>query len=182
MARVVQGGASSPFATRQAGECYFGEDVPNLAAAIWSDSTTAVAIAVANGSAPTDDEWDRYLQLVEEGIRLPNSHGLAITDRGGPNAAQRARINKILAKVKGRKAFSAVVSGSLMTRSVVGALRLFHPETEAFAPAQIQDALRFIGLTESQWGSIWTVVMNTNSKIVPRSTVVGSATTFLSAR
>jgi hypothetical protein len=156
--------------------------VSNLAAAIWSDSTTTVAIAVANANAPTDDEWDRYLQLVDKGVHLPNSHGLAITDGGGPNAAQRARINKVLAKVRGRKAFSAVVSGSLMMRGLVGALRLFHPETEAFGPVQIQDALRFIGLTESQWGSIWAAVLDTNAKLAPRSTVVESATTFLSAR
>ena len=69
-----------------------------------------------------------------------------------------------------------------MIRGLVGALRLFHPETEAFAPVQIQDAMRFIGLTESQWGSIWATVMDTNTKLAPRSTVVESATTFLSAR
>ena len=128
--------------------------MPNLAATIWSDLTITIAIAVANGNPPTDDEWDAYLQLVDKGVHLPNSHGLAVTDGGGPNAAQRARINKVLAKVRGRKAFSAVVSGSLVIRGLVGALRLFHRETEAFSPVQIRDALRFIGVTESQWGSI----------------------------
>ena len=156
--------------------------MPNLAATLWKGPTMAVVIVVQNDTAPSDDEWGTYIQIMEDNMHLPNSHGLAITDGGGPTATQRARVSKLLAAVRGRKVFSAVVSGSLMIRGLVGALRLFHRETEAFPPSQIQDAMRFIGLPESQWGSVWTAVMETNAKIAPQSTVVEQASKFVSAR
>ena len=119
------------------------------------------------------------MQIVEQNIGLPNAHGLALTDGGGPNASQRARINSILARAAGRPLFSAVVSDSPLVRGIVGALRLFHRETEAFSATQVQDSMRFIAVPETQWASLWTAVMEVDAMVSPRSTVVRRAARFL---
>jgi hypothetical protein len=152
--------------------------VPNLAAALWKGPNVTVAVAVANAVAPTDAEWEGYMQIVEQNIGLPNAHGLALTDGGGPNASQRARVNSILARA-GRPLFSAVVSDSPLVRGIVGALRLFHRETEAFSAAQVQDAMRFIAVPDAQWASLWTAVMEVDAMVSPQSTVVRRAARFL---
>jgi hypothetical protein len=79
--------------------------VPNLAASVWRGEGIAIAIVVVNDIAPTDAEWASFTQIVDRNLGIPNSHGLALTDGGGPNAAQRARINAILARAPGKKVF-----------------------------------------------------------------------------
>lgn len=153
--------------------------MPNLAAALWKGPNVSVAVAVANAVAPTDAEWNSYMQIVEQNVTLPNAHVLALTDGGGPNASQRARVNSILARAAGRPLFSAVVSDSPLVRGVVGALRLFHRNTESFSAAQVQEAMRFIALPEAQWASLWTVVAEVDTLVSPRSTVVKRAARFL---
>jgi hypothetical protein len=74
-----------------------------------------------------------------------------------------------------------VVTASVVIRGVVGALRLFHPDTEAFSPTQIESALRFVGVAEAQWPSLWAAVLEANARISPRSTVVQRCARFISS-
>src|SRR5882724_4231117 len=68
-----------------------GKLVANLATRVWKGPNIVIAIVVQNTVAPTDAEWDSYARIVDLNIGAPNSHGLALTDGGGPSATQRAR-------------------------------------------------------------------------------------------
>lgn len=152
------------------------EPMPNLASDIWRDGNCSVVIVVENKVPPTDAEWAGYIANIEKSVTYGNTQGLAVTDGGSPNAAQRARVNALVTKAAtDRKVFSAVVSGSLAIRGVVGALRLFNKETNAFSPSQTCDALRFIQVPEALWPSLWRVVMDLDAKISPRSVDVERA-------
>jgi hypothetical protein len=156
--------------------------LPNLAASLWSGPGIVVVLVVLNDVAPTDAEWETFAHIAEQNVRSHNVHSLALTDGGGPNATQRARVNAILGKGRDRNIHSAVVTESPMIRGVVGVLRLFHPDTEAFSPPQIQSALGFIGLAEAHWPSLWAAVMEADARISPRSAIVHRSARFLESR
>jgi hypothetical protein len=100
--------------------------------------------------APFDAEWEPYYrELIQHepgGLR-----SLAFTDGGAPNGAQRKQVNDYL---RGRSSLAAVVTASSMVRGVVTALSWFNAQMKAFAPDQVDDALRYLGVRPQEMAKV----------------------------
>lgn len=82
---------------------------------------------------------------------------------------QRGRVNDVLA---GRRAPSAVVTNSLALRGVVTALRWFNPDTAAFAPKNIDAAMRFAKVDGPRTAGVWRMVQALDRQLAVSSRVV----------
>lgn len=101
-------------------------------------------IVVYGTANPTDAEWSRYLDLVERhGVEATVQ--LIATDGGEPTAAQRRRLNTLLA---GRMVPVAVVSASKQVRRTVATLSWFNRFIRAFSPGDLAEALRYMEVPE----------------------------------
>ena len=145
--------------------------MPNLATGVYTDEVGPVLLVVQNTVAPTDDEWDRYVDNIRRCIESPNGSAIAFTDGGHPNVVQRGRVNDVLA---GRRAPSAVVTTSLALRGVVTALRWFNPDTASFSPKNIDAALRFAKVDGPRTLGVWRMVVALDRQLSVPSRVVSS--------
>ncbi|HKP64707.1 MAG TPA: hypothetical protein VJV78_48555 [Polyangiales bacterium] len=104
-----------------------------------------VKIAVHDTSAPTEEEWARWVGLcAEPGDRLRflvESHG------GAPNAKQRKALNDVLA---GREVRSAVLTDSIVARGVVTALAWLGIPLRAFPLGDYKSAGEYLGLSHHE--------------------------------
>ncbi len=100
---------------------------------------TSHVVLVHTDAAPTDSEWQAYLDDMERwhadliGI-------LIVTDGGGPTGPQRrlARLSKGFA---GITVGLSVVTRDRLTRGIVIAINVFYPNIRAFHPDDIDAAL-----------------------------------------
>lgn len=95
---------------------------------------------------PSDEEWRLYVE--ECAARVGGLRGgVALTDGHGPNAAQRGLVvdEEGLIDVP-----FAIVTGSVVVRGIVTALRWLGKNIKAFSPAEIGDAFVYLALDESQ--------------------------------
>src|SRR5262245_9124536 len=102
-------------------------------------------IVVHTAEAPSDDEWNAYIQDLERTISEVTGT-IVITSGGGPNSSQRRAVNALMAR-EGRKQYrGAVVTESLLVRGIVKALSLFNPGIRVFRPDALDPALAHVGL------------------------------------
>ncbi len=102
---------------------------------------------------PTDADWDRYLAFIaQEAPKMVEPRGLIFSDGGSPSAAQRKRLNDAVAPYA--KPRAAVLTTSVMVRGAMTALNWFIPMYRAFAPTQLDEALRFLEVPEPKWQSV----------------------------
>ncbi len=106
-------------------------------------------VLVHSARTPSDAEWDTYLA---GGARwLADSVGLlVVSDGGGPTSAQRRALRKMLAVHGGVEIRTAVVSKSMVVRSILGAIGLFVPAIRGFTPTALDAALTHIRATATQ--------------------------------
>jgi hypothetical protein len=103
--------------------------------------------------APTDDEWNSYLQTW---LRMPGGEERAVlvfTDKAGPTSAQRVRLEAALG---GKPQRTAVITGSRVGRLMVAAVAWANPAIRAFAPDRIPEALSFLGVPPSELPALLT--------------------------
>jgi hypothetical protein len=99
-------------------------------------------LVVHTSSAPSEIEWAPYFrELVKHDPK--NLRSLAFTDGGAPGGAQRKQLNDFL---QGQASPAAVVTSSSMVRGVVTALSWFNSQMRAFAPHELDAALRYLGV------------------------------------
>lgn len=108
----------------------------------------AVICALHSHVAPSDNEWREYLERVREVLAahpgLVGAVGLAITDGGAPNFAQRGALVNITGDIKPT---SAVVSDSKVVRIATTALTMFGYQIRVFAPERFGDACDHLGVS-----------------------------------
>jgi hypothetical protein len=150
--------------------------VGNLACGVWQDDEGAIVIVVENAISPTVEEWNAYCAKVEATLHRTKPRGIALTDGGGPNAAQRNQINELLA---GREAPSAVVTDSLMVRGIVTALSWFNKQTAAFSPLAITKALRHVDVRGERARQLWQMIVELDATLHPRSHTVATAARYV---
>jgi hypothetical protein len=109
-----------------------------------------LGIAVFTADAPTDDEWKQMLDVVRK-ADLTKFRGISFSDGGAPNSAQRKAMHEC---TKGISVPSVVVTSNAFARGVVTAMSWFNPSIKAFAPEQIDDALRHLKVSDSEFGVI----------------------------
>jgi hypothetical protein len=108
-----------------------------------SASSGPLAVALHNGSAPSDEEWADWMAIVHR-IPLGTLRILVFTDGGAPTTLQRGRFTDYLA---GQAVHISVVSSSRLVRSVATAISWFNPEIRVFPPVEIDQAFAHVGLT-----------------------------------
>ena len=104
-------------------------------------------VLVHAATSPDDTTWSRY--VAEYGrVDRPRSfpRALVLSDGGGPSGAQR----KALEEVAGDDDRAAIVSASALPRFVVSMLTLRTPNIQAFAPREIDEAMRFLDLSSAE--------------------------------
>ncbi|HEY8946705.1 MAG TPA: hypothetical protein VIM73_20825 [Polyangiaceae bacterium] len=98
-----------------------------------------------NKETPTDAEWDGFLdQLVKNRANFSNLKILVLTEGGGPNAAQRKRLEQAL---DGRHLRVAVVTDSGKARFIASAITFLNKLHRGFAVKELPLAYEHLGLT-----------------------------------
>ena len=96
-------------------------------------------------ATPRDEEWDQLLDLLRaQGDNVENVRFLVVTDGGGPNSAQRARVERVL---NGRAVRVAIVSDSAKSRFIASTISLFNRDHRGFSKAEISEAYAHLRLT-----------------------------------
>lgn len=105
-----------------------------------------VVVCVHDEQAPTDAEWDRWLQLLRERAGR-DARAFVETRGGGPNAKQR----KLLADaVKDLDLRCAILSDSMVVRGMVTAIAWLGVPLRAFTPGEFRPAAEYLGLTHDE--------------------------------
>ncbi|HEX6275088.1 MAG TPA: hypothetical protein VFZ53_18745 [Polyangiaceae bacterium] len=107
-----------------------------------------VLLNLHTSHAPARAEWDQSMGQAKQYARqqdLRNLRILVVTDGGGPDAVMRAEVaefykaNRVLVK-------TAVITASLISRSIVAAIGLVNPHVKAFSPGHVRTALTHLDL------------------------------------
>ena len=100
-------------------------------------------IAVHDSKPPTEEEWERWLDLcrLREGRDM---RCLVDTRGGGPDPRQRKQLAEVLQKLDGR---SAIVTDSLLVRGIITALAWLGAPVRGFKPDDEAAAVDFLELT-----------------------------------
>jgi hypothetical protein len=133
-----------------------------------------VAVALHTSTPPSKAEWSEWMRLVRT-IPLEQLHILVFTDGGAPNTVQRGEFTDHLA---GRAAPIAVVSSTLVVRSIVTAISWFNPQIKVFAPADASSAMQFVNIAPPQQADFLRGVADAAAALeggVPRALKQGAA-------
>lgn len=110
-------------------------------------------VVVHTANPPSDEEWDRY---VAAGVASSkDKRFLVFTDGGAPTSAQRKRLYDAL---KGKSAITAVISGNAFVRTTVFALSVLNPQVKVFPPDAINDAYRYLHISEVEGRAVTRVI------------------------
>ena len=114
------------------------------------DAQGGLLIGIHNASTPTEPEWQEYIartvELIDGQPPGGRARQLILTEGGGPSLDQRRLAQ---AAARGRpELLVAVVSSSVFVRFIVSALTLWNPPIRVFAPGQIDQAYRFLGIAD----------------------------------
>lgn len=93
---------------------------------------------------PRDEEWNAFLRLLEACEDIERVRLLVVTDGGGPNSAQRSRLEGVL---KGRSMRVAIVTDSAKSRFIASAISLFNRDHRGFSRAEMAGAYAHLRLT-----------------------------------
>jgi hypothetical protein len=126
-----------------------------------------VALAVHTHRAPSDPEWQEYLDCVQEmlrhtGSRFKQCAGLAITDGGAPSAAQRHRFVTTLGE---QRPVAAVVTDSALVRGVVTALAWFSVGIRSYSPAAFAAGLRHVGIAQAYHATVMQDILDASREL-----------------
>jgi hypothetical protein len=150
----------------------------NLASVVWQDMTSALLLGVHGAQAPSDAEWDLYCSWIPDLLKQPNPGCVVMTDGGAPTSAQREQMRKHLSR---EQCWTAVITDKALVRGVVTAIRWFNPKICAFAPWEVHEAFRFVGVAGDQIPRICETLRALDQKLVPRSRVLPEALKYLAA-
>ena len=101
-----------------------------------------------NGSTPVDADWDGFLDiLIKNRENFQNLKCLVVTDGGGPNAAQRKRLETALA---GRPLRVAVVTDSPKARFIAAMITFLNRDHRGFSKQEIGEAYVHLGMSKAE--------------------------------
>jgi hypothetical protein len=113
----------------------------------------AATLLAVHGSAPSDADWRRSLEMVaelQEHCQLVGVVAVSLVRGALPTTHQRTLVSSY---VDDRRARIALVGGGATLRMVVRAFSLFYPRTQAFALKELGAALRFAGVRDPERGA-----------------------------
>jgi hypothetical protein len=107
---------------------------------IWGN----VMVSVQGDVPMSDEDWDDYLATVDANLTSLKAF-LISADNHGPNAGQRAKLDKQRAVYPLPK---AVVTTSMAIRGIVTATSWLGSKIRAFSPANIDEAFAYLSVAE----------------------------------
>src|SRR5450432_244127 len=97
--------------------------------------SSTLLILRENAETPRDEDWDAFLAvLARNRANFTKLRILVITDGGGPNVAQRRRLQDALG---GQPVRVAVVTGRTAVRFIVSSIALLNRQIATFAPDEM---------------------------------------------
>lgn len=149
----------------------------NLASVVWKDATSAFLLGVHGPKAPSADEWDQYCGWIPDLLAHSDPGCVVMTDGGAPTSAQREQMRQHLSQ---EQCWTAVVTDKALVRGVVTAIRWFNPMICAFAPWEVREAFKFVGVRGDQIPDICQYLRTLDLQLTPRSRVLPEALKFVS--
>ncbi len=117
------------------------------------------------GSA-SEHEWEAFLEALGASLANRHAHGsLIVTEGGHPTRAQQGRLQEV---TRGRVVPTAVISDSALVRFLSASMGLGTPGVKVFAPANFQQALRYLGV-EGYARAIRSAVQSLRSQVIPKA-------------
>jgi hypothetical protein len=118
-----------------------------------------LVIAIHGGQPPTEEEWARYLarcEAVRSEVTASGGTfaGLTITDGGAPNPVQRNALRALLIDAQGHFGQGAMLTDSVVSRSLVSLFSMFVRGLGAFSPPHWREALRHVGVPAEREGGV----------------------------
>jgi hypothetical protein len=135
-------------------------------------------VVVLGEKDPSGSDWKTYLDAIisaeKSGIDVTaRLRTLVFSDGAGPNAQQRKAVADYL---KGRPSPLAIVTGVTIMRGVITALGWFNPQVKAFAPDQLDEALRYLDVPLIKRNSILTDAHEIQSELkIPKIRAIEAA-------
>lgn len=115
---------------------------PSFAFAVLPD--LEVLLSYQGPRDPSDEEWARYLTVLDRLHRTPNDYRYLTVSAGGlPSASQQSKVKAV---THGRSPAVAIVSSSIAIRFVVSVLALVNPKVQCFRPDQLDKAYQHLNL------------------------------------
>lgn len=101
-----------------------------------------------NNETPLDAEWDAFLKLLADNRdRFEQMKILVVTDGGGPDYAQRKRLDNTLL---GKPVRVAVVTDSAKSRFIASAISLINKQHMGFSMKEMSQAYAHLGMTVAE--------------------------------
>ncbi len=115
-------------------------------------------VAVHPRTAPSDADWGEWLRFLDwngpaVGWDLARSPNLVITDGGAPNTEQRTQVNVRVAQSKSFPPV-AVVTRSLVVRTLIRGFSIFNPLSRTFAPNDLDAAMTHLGFSPARTSEV----------------------------
>lgn len=124
---------------------------------VWSseDDALKIVLSLHRRAPPSDEDWTEYIVAIESAMaacgNVPERvRGLSISDGGGPNAKQREMVKALLKRHGRSRGVVSIVTADPVGRGIIKALSWFNPDTRAFTPREMPEALDYLQLTPSQ--------------------------------
>jgi hypothetical protein len=124
-----------------------------------------VYVAVLSSEAPTDAEWERWIELLRE--RAGRDRRVLVETRGGPTPRQRRELADALKEEDVR---FAVLTSSIAVRGIITALSWLGVPHGAFAPQEHRQAAEFLELTDAELARVEAELPRLREESQPRST------------
>lgn len=124
--------------------------------------TGTVLCMVHTEHAPSDDEWDAGMVLLDK-HRKPDGElvsMLVFTAGGAPTVAQRRRGNQI---TMGRVCVRAICTDSRATLVIVRGLSWFAPGLKSFSTGELGEAVRYVGVGVDEIAPVWPKIAALNA-------------------
>jgi hypothetical protein len=115
----------------------------------------SVIVLVHGPESPTQAEWDKYLELVEQSSGLA-TQVLVYSKKGAPGPKQRADVQRLYNGYPKGAPPVAVVTGDTIARGVVKAISWIYggDKIRAFAPEEVELALEWLKLDKRSLGEV----------------------------
>ncbi|MFT3774544.1 MAG: hypothetical protein QM820_55005 [Minicystis sp.] len=121
-------------------------------------------VLVHSKRPPTADEWKLYMELLERNRTLVRR--LCVFSEGaGPSAAQRQQVSDLVKTKYTKPIITAVVTPDPIARGIGTAIGWIYSDIKIFAPDRIDDAFKFLSLSEKQTLGVRRAIAGLRSKL-----------------
>jgi hypothetical protein len=120
-------------------------------------------VVFAHGiTAPTDEEWDGVLEVLERTGELNEVRTLVHTAGAAPTVLQRGKMNDLL---RGRQPRIAVLTPSKLARAAGVALRWFNPRVRVFDAHELDEATLHLEVTPDESATLKAMLASAKAEL-----------------